>query len=75
MAFKNYTIFDQCGVSITDLQTCGDYKVEGKINVRWTESGNRCMLNIFDYEGLAGRKAAMADALKFAAEILPSTDF
>lgn len=70
-----YPVFDQCGVSITDARENDESKIEGKLYVRWTETGNRGMCNVFDYFDLPSRKTAMMDAVKFAGSIMCFTDF
>lgn len=72
---ERFQVFEQCGVQIVDLRKPDSNKLIGRLEIRWTESDNRGMLNIFDYEGLDGRKSAMVDVLKFAAEVLLYPEF
>lgn len=64
------TIFNQCGVSITDFRDADEDKVAGRIQINWTETSNRGMMNFYEYENLVTRKVAMTQALDFASQMM-----
>ena len=65
-------VFNECGVSVTDVYNESHERV-GQIRVRWEQNGTPEHCH-FGYEGLAARKVAMYNAMRYAVYHMSFTD-